>query len=629
MRITIFALFCFLTVSVLFSQPLNPISVNIPMRDGKYLAADVYLPDNEIARPTILIQTPYNKFYYRFSLPLGIGTNISSSPYNFVIVDWRGFYGSGSAAVSQPDRGKDGYDVIDWIVQQEWSNSKVGTWGPSALGKIQYQTAKEQHPAHICAVPLVASPEFLYQTYYPNGVYRKEYLDQLDALGFGLSGIVLANPHYNLTWYYAENFNFYPQQIKIPMLLIGGWYDHNIFEMVKYFNDLRTLSDPSVRNKHKFLIGPWAHGGFGMAQVGTAQQGELYFYEAAGYSDLKARQFLDYYLLDAENNWEANPDYLYFQMGDMQWLESDVWPPQNLVERKFYLKQGGELSSNISVETASFSEYFYDPRDPSPTIGGATLRNDLLQGPYDQAPIVESRNDILIFTSEVLSTPIVHKGKPQVKLFVSSDKLDTDFCIRLCDVYPDNRSMLLNDNIFRMRFRNGFTINDTVFMNPGEIYEINVSLPDLAHTFLPGHRIRLDITSSNYPRYDNNLNNAGTMYVAGDTLVALNKIYHQADKASFIKFSVYESSVKIQEQFKVSENLNIYPNPASNGELVTINLNECVNEISVKTIFGQEILNISALSQIQLNTATLKPGIYIVEVETENQRTIRYKLIIK
>jgi hypothetical protein len=189
--------------------------------------------------------------------------------------------------------------------------------------------------------------------------------------------------------------------------------------------------------------------------------------------------------------------------------------------------------------------------------------------------------------------------------------------------------MLLNDNIFRMRFRNGFTINDTVFMNPGEIYEINVSLPDLAHTFLPGHRIRLDITSSNYPRYDNNLNNAGTMYVAGDTLVALNKIYHQADKASFIKFSVDESSVKIQEQFKVSENLNIYPNPASNGELVTINLNECVNEISVKTIFGQEILNISALSQIQLNTATLKPGIYIVEVETENQRTIRSKLIVR
>jgi uncharacterized protein len=627
MRLLFITLLIFASINS-FAQPLSPETVNIEMRDEKFLAADVYVHDALNPRPTILIQTPYNKFFYRYGLPLGVGVDLGDSPYNFVIVDWRGFYASSSAAVSQPNRGEDGYDVIEWIVNQEWSNGKVGTWGPSALGKIQYETAREQHPAHICAVPLVASPEFLYQTYYPNGVYRTEYLEQLDALGYGLSATILANPHFNMTWNFIQNNNFYPQQINIPMLLIGGWYDHNITEMLKYFTDMRNLSDPLVRDKHKFLIGPWAHGGFGAAQVGTEQQGDLLFPEAADYSDQKALEFFAYYLLEEDNNWhEDNPYYLYFQMGDMTWQHSDVWPPTEISSHKFYLHENMSLSEAIPEDDYGNSTIVYDPRDPSPTIGGATLRQDLLQGPYDQAPEVESRDDILSFTGDILSQPIIHKGPVKVKLYVDSDRLDTDFVVRLCDVYPDNRSMLLTENTFRMRFRNGFTVADTSFMQTDNIYEIEIILPDIAHTFLPGHSIRINITSSNYPRFDNNLNNGGQMYVTGDSLIATNRVYHQVSHASYVEF-LTDSPTYLHT--RSDNDLEIFPNPAPKDGQVIITLNEIIKSIKIYDSNGKLIYtdNNVCNNKSVINTSNLSQGLYLIKVSSVSGVYTK-KLVVK
>lgn len=195
----IFRLLVFFICTPLFAQ-MTPTSVeSIPMRDGKFLAADVYIPSSCTSCPTILIQTPYNKNLFRMGLPLGFGQDLESSSYAWVIVDWRGFYASASAAVPSPKRGEDGYDVIDWIVAQPWSNGKVGTWGPSALGVVQYQTAKENHPGHICAVPLVAHPQTHYGSYFYGGVLEKSRLATLDLLGYGLSPFVLGNPYYNFT----------------------------------------------------------------------------------------------------------------------------------------------------------------------------------------------------------------------------------------------------------------------------------------------------------------------------------------------------------------------------------------------------------------------------------------------
>jgi len=586
----------------------------IPMRDSKFLAADCHMADTSgtTQYPVILIQTPYNRLLYRFGMPMGIGTNLAASPYAFVIVDWRGFYGSVSAAVAQPNRGQDGYDVIEWITNQPWSNGKVGTWGPSALGKIQFMTAREQHSAHVCAAPLVAAPQYKYQEYYPGGVYRKEYVDQLDALGYGMSSTLLANPHYNALWAYMENTTNYPSEIEIPVFMVAGWYDHNIQLMLDFFQGLHLQSPISVRDKHKILIGPWAHGGFGTAQVGTGQQGELFFPEAAGWSDSLALRFFDFYLRDISNSWENEPVVRYFMSGPMTWQTASNIPELQLPSDTLYFQHNGDLQAEFPTQPNLVRIYDYNPADPSPTIGGMTLRQDLLQGPYDQSPVVESRSDILVFSSEVLSQAVTVKGKIKIHLFISSNRKDTDFSIRLTDVYPDQRSILLREGIIRARFRNGYTVNDTVFMQSGQMYQVVVELDHLAHTFMPGHKIRINVSSSNYPRYDNNLNNGGTMYVPGDTLVATNTLYCNSTNASFVTIPMIGFPTGLpsteQSQFK------IYPNPTS--DFACVEHIEDILHVQIFDISGKMILNETRRC---VDVSGLTNGIYLIKVTTHSK----------
>lgn len=614
----------------LIAQPLTPAETNIPVRDGQTLAADIYIPQPETTRPTILIQTPYNKLFYRYSLPLGIGTEVDNSQYNFVIVDWRGFYASAAAANTEADRGEDGYDIIDWIKDQSWSDGKIGTWGPSALGKVQFKTAREQHPNHTCAVPVVASPQMLYQIYYPNGVYREEYVEQLDALGYGMSTILEAHPYYDLTWQYIENETFYPEMIEIPMLMIGGWFDHDPEFKIQYFQDLLSNSPPTIAEQHKLLIGPWAHGGFGQAQVGSEQQGELFFPEAAGYSDEYALDFFDYHLLNAYNGWPANPSIKYFQMGDMEWRSSESWPLPNTAQT-LYFQANGSLSNQMPAIDDTCSSFLYDPRDPSPTIGGPTLRQDLLQGPYDQSTEVESRDDILIFDTQNLTENLSINGNIHLNLFVSSNRPDTDFAVRLCDVYPDGRSILLLDGIYRMRFRDGFTQADESFMTEGEIYPIEIVLSGIAHSFLSNHKLRVDISSSNYPRFHRNINNGEALYSAGDTLVALNALHHNADYPSSLLLPISQStSVSILEN-KAIQLGNPFPNPATKQLFVPY---QCPSDMGVTiqiTDISGRVLKTDMLTKgenmLELNLDTYTPGMYQIKFTFGNKHVQSIKFV--
>ena len=248
--------------NILMAQIYNPIIDSIAMRDGKKIAADIYLIDSINPRPTILIQTPYNRIYYRLNLPL-VGHNIEDYGYNFVITDWRGFYGSSLAYVAGYDRGLDGYDLVEWIAQQPWSNGKIGTYGASALGKIQFKTAKEQPPHLVCCVPLVANPQMTYLEYFPGGVYRTEYVQQADNLGFGYSPWLLSNPFYNFLWQFVEKSTFYPSSINVHFIMIGGWYEHAIYQKINFFNNLMQQSP--VSSQHKLLMGPCARGTWNIA----------------------------------------------------------------------------------------------------------------------------------------------------------------------------------------------------------------------------------------------------------------------------------------------------------------------------------------------------------------------------
>jgi len=504
-----------------FSQ-LTPQEISIPMRDGKVLSAHLYLPNATETFPTILIQTPYNKDNYKtFGLPLGVREEISSSNYAFVIVDWRCFYASGGACIASPNRGNDGYDIVEWIASQTWSDGKIGTWGPSALGNIQFDTAIKKPPHLVCAVPEVSAPGTYYDNFYPGGVLRSGYIKSLNVLYGGVFNTVINNPYYNNTWQFVENGNPNIADVDVPMLLVAGWYDHNTNRDIAILEELRTTTGLNVRDKHKILIGPWVHGGTSQAFVGSLNQGELNYPSAALKNHTYENAFFDFYLRGINNGWESDSSIItYYQLNEQKWAHATTWPPITTSIKTLFFTADNRLLDTIPNE--SFLSYTYDPEDPSPSVGGKTLTPGLDQGPLDQRALVESRADALVFTSDAFVADLVVKGTISAKLFVSSDKLDTDFMARLTEVYPDGRSMLLGETALRMRYRNGNTVADTSFMKKGEVYEISVDFDELAVTFPAGHKVRVVITSSNYPHYNRNMNTGEAMYpnTNPDTLVA-------------------------------------------------------------------------------------------------------------
>lgn len=596
------------------AQPLQPQEVLIPMRDSESLAADVYIPANCTSCPTILIQTPYWKNWFRYNLPLNVGTDIDDSPYAFVVVDWRGFYGSASALNGQPNRGEDGYDCVEWIAQQSWSNGKVGTWGPSALGVIQFQTAKE-HPPHLtCCVPVVAAPQFDYQTYYPGGVYRTEYVEQLDALGYGLSGILMANPYYNFVWQAAENGAWYPEEIDVPFYMIGGWFDHNVRDMWNIFPAM--IQNEPANVDHRMLFGPWTHGGHGTAAPGTAQQSDLNFPEAEGWPTEKALEFFAYHLLDHQNGWQDEPRIRYFQMGMNEWFETSEWPPVSQTVN-YYLGSTSNISTTLGQNgTAS---YVSNPADPSPTVGGPTLHEDLLQGPYDISGTVESRFDYALFETGILSEDLSIQGRINIKLFISTDQLDGDVAIRLTDVFPNNQSIIMRDGIQRLRFRNGYSQSDEALCSTGEVYEVNIELEDLAHTFLAGHKIRLLVTGANYPRFDVNLNNGQQMYTAGDTLTSSSALHFGTDNPSRLELPV-AMNVSVDET--AESDFNLYPNPATDVVWVEMENAQSAN-VRLMNVLGEEVKQLrAASSKIQVDLTGVPDGVYLLEIETNELKQV-------
>ncbi len=597
---------------------LTPVVDSIPLKDGKKMAIDIYKPATMSSGPVLLVQTPYNRQLYRFGLPLGIGNNINASNYIIVVADWRGYYGSKKAAyLGSPTIGDDGYSAVEWVAAQSWSNGKVGTWGPSALGRVQFQTAQKNPPHLVCICPLVAAPQYDYVEYFPNGDLRTEYVQQLDVLGFGLSKTLMAHPYFDNTWTFVEAANNYPDSIRVPCFMIGGWYDHTVEFMLPFFNAIRNNAVIGMRDQHRLLMGPWVHGGHGTAQVGTNVQGELTYPNSAAVNDTMALQYFDYHLRGIANGWNNTPFVKYYQMGENVWMNSATWPPASVSDVNFYLHKNGLIDNTPPTNSNDSLSYNYDPNNPSPTIGGSTLRNDLVQGPYDQVSKVESRNDILIFTSAALTKDVVLKGSVTVHLKISSDKLDTDFDVRLTDVYPDGRSMLLKDGAARMRFRNGNTLALTAMMTPGKVYDCEIILPATCITFLAGHKIRLDISSSNYPRFNRNMNTGGNMYPGNsldsliNPVIAHNTIYCNSVNISTITLPLLGYSNGIANVLDVNA-IEIYPNPAQNQLNIQLPFNAKVEGVlEIYNALGQMVLSKKINNAFtQMDITNLPVGVY-------------------
>lgn len=625
---------CLLGIFILFSGKLSaqltPIVDSILMSDGRNLAADIHIPSSMTSGPVVLIQTPYDRTNFQSWLPLGVGLNINTSNYIFVVVDWRGFHGSAAAGyMGSPTRGEDGYDCVEWIYAQSWCNGKIGTWGPSALGGVQFKTAQENPPHLTCICPLVAGPQFNYDEYFPGGVLRTEYVQQLDGLGFGISPILMTYPVYGPAWTFSENSTFYPTDIQVPCFMIGGWYDHNIEVMLDFFNGIRASSPVAVRNQHRLLMGPWVHGGHGAAYVGSSLQGQLSYPNATGWSDSLATIYFDYHLRNISNGWNTSQYVQYYQMGENNWNTSPTWPVSGTANHNFYFHDDGSLDNTIPTGTTDMMSYNYDPNDPSPTFGGPTLRLDMEQGPHDQSDTVESRNDVLVFSTIALPSNVVMKGSASVHMKVSSNKLDTDFAVRLTDVYPDGRSMLVNDGIFRMRFRDGLTAADTSVMVPNQIYDCVIDLPNTALTFLAGHKIRVDITSSNYPRFNRNMNTGEAMYpgtlpgcldVLVNEVTASNTVYTNGLNTSYLTLPLVGFTAGVEEMEK--DNVLIYPNPTTDFLHITLPDQERF-DVNIYNTLGSKVYSGNIIGYAVVETENFAKGMYVIELRSEKKMLVR------
>jgi uncharacterized protein len=602
--------------------------IEIPVRDGKDLKADLWTSDTTEAKPCIFIQTPYNKELYRGYPCYGPGfkTFFDTSSYNYVIMDWRGFYANKDADDRQKDRGEDGYDGVEWIAEQSWCNGKVGTSGSSALGMIQFLTAR-QHPPHlVCCAPFVKDYKTKYTDYFYGGVLRSEHIEQLEKLGFITVETITNNPIYNNVWKMIENQSDYSSEIAVPMLMASGWFDHYPSDVIRAFEDIRKNSDESVRYQHKLIMGPWTHSG-----LGDTVQGELEFPEAAGMIQDLTKHFFAYYLLGAEINWLGMPNIRYFQMGENIWKNADDWNSISQVSYDTLYLYGKYFLNDRNPPRGKYQilprdTIIYDPHDPSPTVGGSRFNpfeSNTPVGPYDISDSVENRDDILIYSTEELEEQLSITGKINIELFVQSDRKDTDFSVRLCDVYPDGRSMILTQGIKRARFREN--LETEVFMDSLSVYPITIELNDIAYTYLEGHKFRIDITCSNFPMFDKNPNTGGEMYVPGDTLTAINSVHHSYVYPSKVIMPI-ATPLKIIENTITKNEIFVYPNPFNESTNISFNLGVNSNvKISLFNSLGQEIEVVvdkfinAGNHQVIVDIPELPQGLYFYMLQAGDQ----------
>jgi predicted acyl esterase len=437
----------------------------------------------------------------------------------------RGFHGSEGFKMPFETDGwgelQDGYDTVEWIVKQNWSDGKVGTWGGSALGITQNMLAGS-HPPSLLAQHIIAGASDMYsQMFFQGGVLRKAMVETWYGAQGALDRLadLLSHSAYDERWD-LMNSERRVAGMEYPALHLGGWYDIFSQGTINAFAERQYNGGAGSLGNQKMVMGPWWHGGFG-----TTAQGDLVYPKNSAYGLWPDTiKLYDYWIKGIDNGFTEIPAVRYYVMGDVddpgapgnEWRSSDRWPvpSSNL---SLYLS-GDRLAPTVGQDLTR--SYSYDPSDPVPTIGGSNLV--LAAGPMDQRPI-EGRGDVLVFSTEPLEVPVEVTGRIFLQLYASSSCPDTDFMVRLTDVYPDGRSILVQDGAIRARHRNSLQAEE--FMDPGEVYEFWVDLWSTSIVFNRGHRIRLSVTSSNFPRFDANPNTGLPFRSSDETRVADNTVH--------------------------------------------------------------------------------------------------------
>ncbi len=508
------------------------LTVGVPMRDGTKLATDVYLPPGDGPWPAVLYRTPYGR------VKQGGAQNtagLNAAGLVVVIQDSRGRFDSEGANLPFLFDGwgeqQDGYDTIEWIAAQPWSNGKVGTSGGSAGGITQLLTAPAAPPHLVCQSIGVAFGDMYRYCVYPGGVFRKSLLEGwLKGHEFDPKMLAMCLDHESDDDFWrALRADEQAGRVTVPGSFSGGWYDVFSQGTVDAFVARQTRGGDGARGRQKLLMGPWPHGR-------RREVGELVFPENAlrPPRGTAADAWAQHWLRGIDRGLDKTPAVTWYVMGACgedgapgnQWRTADAWPVP-CTPTDWCLQPDGGLTPTPPPAGGQARSFRHDPANPVPTRGGNNLL--LPAGPMDQRPI-ESRADVLTFSSAPLDEPLEITGRVTARLWVSSTAVDTDLMVRLTDVYPDGRSMLVLDGARRLRYRHGFTRPEP--LTPGQAYEVEVDLWSTSLIVNRGHRLRVVISSSNYPRFEVSRNNGAPYRSDQPAVVATNTIYLDRDHPS-------------------------------------------------------------------------------------------------
>src|SRR5216684_35864 len=547
-------------------------NVAAKMRDGVTLRADIYRPRAEGKFPVLLVRTPYDK-----TGSMGFGLGGAARGYVVIAQDVRGRFASEGDWYPFKNESQDGYDTVEWAAGLPYSNAKVGMFGGSYVGATQYLAAiaKPPHLAGIC--PTITASNYHDGWTYQGGAFeqwfneswttslamntmRRRVESSGDAIGWtatlplidypvlearSAAGLApyftdwLAHPNYDDYWKQWSIEDHYAQ-IQVPVLGIGAWYDIFLGGTLRNYMRLKTeAGTEAARRGQRLVVTVGGHAG----QSSTGKVGAVEFGEKlAADGDEMTLRWYDWLLKGEANGVEKEKPVKIFVMGKNEWREENDWPLARAKNTKYYLHSAGAangLSGSGTLSTAAPAEekpdqYLYDPSDAALTIGGPLCCGALPTGigPEDQRP-AEARGDVLVYTTPAFAKDTEVTGPVSLDLYVSSSAVDTDFTGMLVDVWPNGFAQNLTSGILRLRYRN--SQEKPELANPGETYHIAVDLWATSNVFLAGHKLRLEVSSSNFPRFDRNLNTGEEQARATRLIKATNVIFHdQAHPSALI-----------------------------------------------------------------------------------------------
>lgn len=528
--------------------------VRIPMRDGVTLAADVYRPAAPGRYPVILMRTPYNK---TGDATLAEARAFARRGYVYVAVDVRGRGDSEGEWRPYFHEGDDGYDAIEWCAAQPWSTGKVGTIGRSYVGYNQWVAAVRK-PPHLAAIIALAPMGDPFEDVWITGpgglptptmiswyhltagkVQQNMNAVEWDRLNWHLPLLTMdeaagrgPNPRWRdiIThstrdaWWDPLRYQNQFEKIDVPALHITGWYDDTQRATPMNYLGMRTrAATAEARDHQQLLIGPWPH-----AINSTRKLGRLDFGPDA-VIDLVATEaaWFDRWLKDAPPAVPPRRVRL-FAMQTNRWFEADDWPIPGTTFTRYYLRAGGRLET-VAPGDEPADRYRYDPADPTPFLTEPSFAQ--LGGPDDYAKAAR-RKDLLNYTSAPFPGATLLCGRLTARIQAASSARDTDFMVKVMDVWPNGYVQRLNDGMVRARFRDGWERPSLI--EPGRVYQYDIDAWNTCQTIQPGHRIRIEVASAAFPKFDRNPNTGDALGVESRMVAADQAIYHDRERASYV-----------------------------------------------------------------------------------------------